>query len=428
MLRIPPTLVVAFGIRIWFLLFRIVFGLGWHDSLWSPRFLLASDGIALAGYVLTLAGLLELASRLTGPDARAVRLSLVGVALGVMFLIGNVASNLDPSIWQHEWLRQLNNYGWFGASLLTVLPLAIALMNRHTALATTAIVFALALAPPVFHLVESAGVRVDLIDAVLRIGALGTQFALLLRFPVADVAPSRELAARGVRLTARAAVFRLVAAVLLVMLTMLFGAGTFGALRWSAMVAETTNLVCLVLFAWGLLRVSYSAWPELPRWPVIVAASALLWCAGVVGSQLPWFYRLFWASEVRWSDLAPSLIAEMYSMTIPITYTLAFGLVAAAFGTFAHRRGDAELASEARTKGAAIVLFLLASLAVAVWLVPHAGSHEASIALSLLAGILNLAATYQLAQLCGSAAETLESEPGVPTATVVSDSIGGGTT
>ncbi len=111
----------------------------------------------------------------------------------------------------------------------------------------------------------------------------------------------------------------------------------------------------------------------------------------------------------------------MLSVALPVIVIVGVGILATGLSGFAARRGNDALRSEAQGKGIGYVVLMLVSMAVTAWMVPKARSVGNFAMLSLLAAGASLWGTVMMAKLLGRGADAVESEPGLPQASVVNE-------
>jgi hypothetical protein len=297
--------------------------------------------------------------------------------------------------------------------MLTVLPVAIALLERHLALAITAILFAALGAPPAVQLLVQFGTRVDLPDALMRIGALGALYALLLRFEPGEPSASNDEVAAGFRLTG-AGVWLYAAGPVLGALALLLALinESRQLVNASGLVSAVAWIVGPAVIAAGLLRAARMAIRHLSRYLLVVSAAGALWVTGVALGR---FAANYDASKYQLWTFAPPL-----DLTSSLVMLAAFACVLIAIGVHGSRCGIADLVQRARGKGIGVLILFAVSLGMCSLLLE---AHDGTVLVVFAAGaISSVLAAALLAKLCFVMAEYVELEPGIPTATVVSDS------
>ena len=158
---------------------------------------------------------------------------------------------------------------------------------------------------------------------------------------------------------------------------------------------------------------------EIPAVPLVLAKAASLWCLGVTLAQLPYTYRMLYAAEEYGYGSAARDYVQALSVIAPIVAIAAIAAVARAIAGFAARRGLEQLRFEAQSKGVGFVTLMLASIGLQQWLLPQMTSEGSLMFMMLGAAVCSLWATVLMARLCALTADSLQAEPGLPTATVV---------
>lgn len=431
MKKLPPTLVLALAIEIVSIL---VFGLRemfTSPESWSIPMSLASSGMAVATYVLGIAGFLELAGRTTGRTSLGLRIAAVGFGLGLALMaFWHVFTYLQPH-WGEHVLDLIQTWSWFAINLVPVLGLAIAAFERDRRTAVIAVVVLLIvdplppLAKPMYGWIGGGWKLMIGLENGLRLVEMVLLFVLARL--VADGEPARapEAASTGLRTIASALWLRVIAAVTVAGLTLLLafghaGEGAVGVIKLATISGAVINAISVAMIARGALAASRGGIADLRRTPLVLAAGGALWCLGVALYQIPYTYRLLYGHHDDYSfgshDTADYV--QALALAMPLVATGAAAAVAAAIGGFASRRGLEQLRAEAQGKGAGFVGLMLASIAIQVWLMPKAESPGTFAMMTIGAAACALSATVLMARLCALAADSLHAEPGLPTATL----------
>jgi hypothetical protein len=428
---LPPAMLVAFTAWLALECVRIVFLFTAKDPWTSTRMSLISEGVSFANEVLLVISAFELARRATGPFARG--LFIAGCAL-VAALVLDVAFGLTSALvkmWEHEWLYKVTDYAFYCAWLPVPIGLAIANWRERRVLAiVVAVVFVVTWPPPFaskafYSWLPSGkgGYAISLALTAVRMASFLAAFAAVAR---GRAGTDRTLAVDGLRLAARALWLRVIAAVGLVLLTLMAvagsgGEGSFAMLKLAMMTASIINIVAFTQFGIGAVRAGRAELTDLGRWPLVISGATSLWAAGVTLTQLGWLYKMFYGSTDSYDRSAVTEYAQSLSIVMPIVVTVGVGLLAVAIGGLAARLGNEDLRTDAQAKGAGFVALTLVSVAIQSWMLPKATSLGSFAGLSLLAAGAGLWATVLMARLCAQAADELGKEPGLPTASIVSD-------
>ncbi|HEY5924878.1 MAG TPA: hypothetical protein VIV11_24525 [Kofleriaceae bacterium] len=432
---LPPALVIAFAV--WFVMtvVRLIFLLSAKEPWAAVRFNLVSEGTGFATEALAVAGAYELLRRVSGLEALGVRLALVGLigALSVNVTWGFV--QFMEKAWEHEWIYQSYNYAYFGVWLLVPIGIATALWREKRELGIFIVLVMLLTWPPPFlatHMYSwlpsgKSGFVIETSLRALRYVMLFAGFAMIAR----GAAISDQVrAAAGLRTAAKALWLRIIAAVGLVLFTLLLigskaGQGAVSTFKLVTLAAFIINIIALVQFGLGALRSARGNVADLGRWPFVIGGGASLWGAGVMLGQLPWLYKMLYKSDSgMFSRSETTDWAQALSLAMPLVITAGVAAIAVAISGFAARRAREDLRASAQAKGAGYVALSLVALAIMQWMIPEAmkGASMGTYAmLSLLAAGASLVAIVMMARLLNEAAAALESEPGLPPAQVVTD-------
>lgn len=430
---IPPALVVALVAWIGFMGFRIAYILGKSgDVPWSPRLGLAGDGIAMACYSLALLGALELARRSAGRLSLGAKIAAAGFALGLALELGTTLLNVDPDIWQKKWLGTALQYSYWASWATIGAGFAWAAWEEHRALSIVGLVIAVLgdpppfIAEPIFHALNLGYKSYLGVDSTLRI--VGTVVILVLAAAVSrgETPTDRTAGAEGLRLAARGMWLRVIVACSIVLITLMAmssarsggGKGLLEMLRFMMMAGAVATTLAFAMFGLGIARTARATISDLPRYPLALSAAGSLWCCGVELSKLPFIYRMLYKND-RYSGYGDTDYMGAFALTEPLVAIAAVALVAIAIGKFASDRTTIALQSEAQGKGTGIVFMMLAALAIQNWMLPKAQSQGSMMMLMLLAAVAGLLAVVMIAKLCASAADEINREPGLPTASVI---------
>lgn len=429
---LPPALTFAFAI--WFVMMgvRVVYLFTVKEPWGAIRFNLVSEGTGVAAEVLALFGAFELARRLTGRAALGIRLA--GIGLSCAFAINVIwgATNLVEDVWKHEWLFKTYDYALFAAWLLVPLGIALAHWDKRRDIAGAVILVSLLTWPPPL-LAEAmyswmpegkTGWAITMLLRGFRFAVLLAGFAALVR---GAASTDRALAATGLRTAAKALWLRVIAAVGVVVLTLFViagkgGQGSFEVLKLALITGAVINIIALAQFGIGAARAARGEVADLGRWPLVVGAGAALWATGVSLGQLPWLYKMLYKGGAGFGGSDAQDYVQALSIAMPVVVTVGVAVIAVAISGFAARRGNEELRGHAQAKGAGFVALTLVSIAIQAWMIPKAmkaASLGSFMVLSILAAGAALAGTVMMARLLGHAADALEAEPGLPTASVV---------
>lgn len=429
---LPAALTLAFAI--WFVMMgvRVVYLLTVKEPWGAIRFNLVSEGTGVAAEVLALFGAFELARRLTGRAALGIRLAGIGLSCAFALNAAWGATNLVDEVWKHEWLFKTYDYALFAAWLLVPVGLALAHWDKRRDIAGAVILVSLLTWPPPL-LAEAmygwlpegkTGWAITMLLRGLRFAVLLAAFAALAR---GAASTDHALAARGLRTAGKALWLRVIAAVGVVVLTLLVmagrgGQGSFEVLKLAMIAGAVINIIALAQFGLGAARAARGEVADLGRWPLVLGGAAALWATGVSLGQLPWLYKMLYKGGEGFLGRDAQEYVQALSIAMPVVVTAGVGVIAIAIGVFATRRGNEELHGHVQSKGVGFVALTLVSISIQAWMIPkamNAASLGSFMMLSILAAGAALTGTVMMARLLGHAADALEAEPGLPAASVV---------
>lgn len=427
---LTPILTTAFALWIAMTVARLVFFLVSKEPWSATRFNLVNEGTGFAAEVLAMVGSFELARRHTGNVARGITVAAWGFAGVIAFDVAYGLFNLMERPWEHTTLMKVSDYGFYVAWLTTIVGLAIAHGRERRGLAIALVAVSLVTWPPAFIAKDlyswmpdgTAGYAIEVSLRLVRMLFMLGAFSLLGK--AAGAAADPALAASGLRTSAKSMWLRLVAAIAVPLLTLIVvgsrGRAGLDLLKLATVAALVINVIAFVQFAIGALRTSRASLPDLGRWPFVIAGAASLWAAGVMLSQLSWLYKLLYRHD-GYSGQSVADYAQALSIALPVVVIGSIALVAVAISGFAARRGNQELRGHAQSHGAGFVMLSLVAMGITSWMTARTGQLGGVPLLVLLALAAGLAAIVMVAKLLGIAADELEKQPGLPTASIVSD-------
>jgi hypothetical protein len=428
---LPPALVLAFAVWIAMTIARLVFLMTVEEPWSAVRFHLVSEGTSVASEALAVLGAFELARRLTGRAALGIAVAAWAFAATIVLDVSFTLVSFKSNLWEHEWVYKAYDYAFFAGWLAVPIGLAIASWHERRALAVGVVLASLLTWPPPFlaHAMYSwmpSGKTGQVIEMALRLVRIGCFFAGFAATARGATVTDRMVAASGLRLAGKALWLRVIAALSVVLLTLMVisGKGSKGSiemLQLAMMAAAVINIVALAQFGVGAVRAARGKVAELGAWPLALGGAASLWASGVTLGQLPWLYKMLYQRDTGFAGGQMVDYAQALAVAMPIVVTAGVALVAVAISGLAARRANDELRADAQAKGAGYVALTLVSLAIQAWMLAKATSMGSFTMLTLLAAGAGLVATVMMAKLCGLGAAELEREPGLPTATIVSE-------
>jgi hypothetical protein len=340
--------------------------------------------------------------------------------------------NFTQSPWEHKWVYYLYDYsavtGWllFAVALTLALPAA----KRGIGFGAIAITVLTLLPHPLrdklWRALHLDGKLLFSIEMVLRLVRIALLALLVIRVAEGTQTTAQPAsAANGFRLAAKGLWIRVIAACVVVLFTLMMiagksgGSGSMSFFKMIMMAQAIIAVIALSMTGLGALRAARSGVPELDPLVLTLGGGASLWAAGVSLAQLPMVYNAFYGgSDYGSRDLRE--MAEVLAVALPVTVILGVGMLATALSGFAGRRNNEELRTDAQGKGIGYVVLMLVAIAIQSWMLPKSSSAGNFAMLSLLAAGASLWGTIMMANLFGRGAESLEMEPGLPMASVVS--------
>ena len=429
----PAPLLVAFAMWLVYFVARvIILHTMTFEHGFSPRLNLTGEGISFAGSVLVLLGTMELANRPSALPRSLMQLAVAGAALPLTVDIVTGFVNFTKSPWDHKWVYYLYEYssitGW--VLLAVALTLALPAAKRALGFAVIGVTLITFLPYPLhdkvfgaLHLDGKLGFTVEMLLRAVRVTLLALLFIRVAEGTTTTAHPAG--AAEGFRLAAKGLWIRVIAACVVVMFTLLVIAGksrgdsTMSVFKLLMMGQAIVAVIALVMTGLGALRAARSGVPELEPLTLTLGGTGSLWAAGVSLAQLPTIYKAFYgAGEYGRGDLRE--MAEVLSLALPVIVIVGVGLLATALSGFAARRNNEELRTDAQGKGVGYVVLMLVAIAIQTWMLPKSRSVGNFAMLSLLGAAASLWGTIMMAKLLGRGADSLEMEPGLPMASVVS--------
>jgi hypothetical protein len=427
---LPPALLFAFALSMSMIAARLIFMLTAKEPWGAVRFNLASDGIGYASEVLALLGSFELARRLSGQAALGMRIVAWGFTAVLAVDIQWSLLGFMDKMWEHETLLKAVEYTYYGAWLAVPVGLCIALWREKRELGIFIVVVSLLTWPPPFIAKQMyswlpSGNSGFAIDAGFRFVRYAFLLAGLVAIARGTTVSDRATAASGLRLAAKSLWLRLIAAMAVPLITLMVigGKGSKGSLemlKLATFVALLVNIISFAQFGVGALRAARASVTDLGRWSLVLGGACSLWASGVMMGQLPWLYKLLYKADSSSSfGGGGTEYAQALSIALPLVVTTGMGLIAVAIAGLAARTGNEELRAHAQAKGAGFVALSLVAMAISAWMLPKADSMSSLAMLLLLTLGAAVTAIVMMAKLLGLAADALDRDPGLPTASVI---------
>jgi hypothetical protein len=431
---VPPALMIGLLLPIVWAIARVVILTGWKPSgegtSYVPRLILTSEGVGFAVSALMLAGTLELARRMTERPRMGLNFAVAGIAISFAtdLITGLVQFTAKP--WDHLWVYKVYDYVGAASMLLFTIGLVAALPAARRVLGFVAIALVFVTWPvePVrkalFGWMDLGRDSSMYFETVLRIVRYGTLLGLVIGAASGVTTPDTYAASNGFRLAAKALWLRVIAAVSVVLLTLILiagrGSGGMELLKLAMMGQGLVMIAALSMFGGGALRAARASLPGLSGYTLVVGGGASLWAAGVSLAQLPYLYKMLYKNgEDSYSRSDSMEWAQALSLAMPIVVIIGIALLATALSGLAARRGNEDLRSDAQGKGIGFVVLMLVALAIQYWMLPKSRSIGNYALLALLAAAAGLWGTVLMAKLLARGADVVEEEPGLPQASVI---------
>lgn len=424
--NLPPALLAMFVIEAVSIVGFLAWDLGSAPDHDSVRLSLTETGLAFATYALGLTGFLELARRSTGRVALGFKVSAIGFGLALANQIWWHLFQLVQPHWSFETVGKVQEWTYFTIRFVPLLGVVIAasVARRRAAIAGAVVLFASDpvpwLAARMYGWLASGWKSHLALNESLYAASFVALVVLTVQLATPGVLPPASEGSSGFRTVASGLWLRVIAACTVAGLTLLLvlgkaGEGSAGVLKLAMISSAVVNAISLAMIARGVLSAVVA---DVPAVPLAVSAAATLWGLGVSLAQLPAAYRMLYGDGGYGSGSVYRDYADALSIVAPIVAIVAIGIIATAIAGFAARRGLEQLRFDAQGKGLGFVTLMVAALGLQQWLLPKATS-EGSLGFFLLAAAAcSLWATVLMARLCALAADSLQAEPGLPTATL----------
>jgi hypothetical protein len=425
--NLPVALQAFFAVEVLSTLAYAAYAATRHEMTDSARISLVDGGLYFAANVLAVVGFMDLARRTTGRLALGFKITALGFGLAIalqMWWHGFIA--VQPQ-WNFHTMEKIEEWTRFVprfVPLFSAIIAASASRRRLAIVGTLALIVSDPLPIVGRHtygwLLTGYGSYMMLME-VLHLIELGALFLIVSRLATSGIAAPARDGASGLRTVAAGLWLRVIAACTMVGLTLLLalGRGEDGALSVLKLATISSAIVGCISFAM-IARGTFGALvADLPALPLVLASTAMLWCLGVTLGQLPYTYKLLYGhSDYGFGGSEGREYAEALSIAAPIIAIAAIAAVANAISGFAARRGLEQLRSEAQSRGIGFVALMLTGIAAQSWLLPQMRSEGSAVFMMLAAAGCSLWATVLMARLCALAADSLGSDPGLPTATL----------
>lgn len=432
----PAPLLLAFAVWAIYMVVRIVVvHTASFDRLFSQRLHMTSAGISVACTLLALLGTLELMKRSAGSTRTMLKVAMMGMAVDISTNVLVTVVQFSKNPWDHKWVYEVSGYVGIVAWLMFAVGITLATpaarrMSGFVAVALTAVVLApRGISETLWGVTGLEGKALYTVEMLVRLGQIVVLVLAVTK--VSDGTPTVSQpaqAAEAFRTAGRGLWLRVIAACVVMMFTLMMiagkGHGSVPFFKLIMMGQALVTVIALLMTGLGALRAARSGVPGLEPITLALGGGASLWAAGVSLAQVPLVYKAFYADSDGYGRSEMQDLMSVLSVALPIVVILGVGLLATALSGFAARRGNEELRAEAQGKGIGYVVLLLVAIAIQTWMVPMSRSLGNFAMLSLLSAGASLWGTIMMAKLFGRAAEILESEPGLPQASVVSDASG----
>jgi hypothetical protein len=429
---VPPALLVGLALPVLWALARIALYLNNSEMTRNyQKVILVGEGVGFATSFLLLAGTLELARRMTGRARTGLNVAVAGVALAFAADVLAGLVQFAPKPWDHRWVWQVYDYvgasSWllFAVGLLIALPAARRVLG-FIAVAVTFLTWPIEpLREPLFGWMDLGQKSSMYFDSVMRL----VRYAMFIAVAIAastgtSTTTDAYAAGSGLRLAAKALWLRVIAAVSVVLFTLMMvasrGSGGMELFKLVMMGQGLLGVIALTMFGGGAVRAARASVPGLSGYTLVVGGAGSLWAAGVSLAQLPYLYKMLYrSSEDSYSRSESMEWAQALATAMPIVVVVGVALLATAISGYAARRGKEDLRTSAQGNGIGFVALMLVAVAIQTWMLPKASSVGNYAMLALLAAGAGLWGTVLMAKLLARGADTIEEEPGLPPASIV---------
>jgi hypothetical protein len=333
--------------------------------------------------------------------------------------------------WEHRTLYQVLEYAYWTAWIALPVGVCVACWREKRELGIFVVIISLLTWPPAFlakamYSWMPSGSTGHVLEALFRSSRLAFLLAGFAALSPSATVADRNVASSGLRLSAKSLWLRLLAAAAVPLITLLViaGKGTPGRvemLKLATFVALLVNGFAYLQFGVGALRTARGAVTDLGRWPFVLGGAASLWVGGVLIGQMAPMYRMLYKNDSSMFGGSGLDYMQALALAMPIVVTAGTALMAVAIAGLAERHGNGELRAHAQAKGAGFVTLSLVGVAITNWMVPKADTMSSVAMLMLLALGSIVVAIVMMAKLLGLAAEELDRDAGLPSATLVSD-------
>jgi hypothetical protein len=430
--RIPPPLLLAYGLALVVELALVVHTLQPTDDglplqtgpTW--RMILEASRVATTG--LALGGSFAMARRLTGRRAAGALLATIGYALDLAMHLAWIAFEIYIKRRHYDFPESTwKIIATADTCVAVVFATGLALAARRAWLVAIAVPVTLLTNPlwffdALFQWMHLGPRGLDVLQSGLGILFVLAMLSLIF-FAGADLPEASEpaCAPAGLRQVAVALRMRVIAKVAIAFFGLvLAGAAVRGDLavyRYVTFAGMAVHVAVLCVLAWGLLEVARSGAPDTPVWPFVCAGGLALAVVGLTLDQVPVLVDIFYPIDDMFSgqDALQQFLA-IGSIAGELVASAAIVVALAGVNAFARRRGLEALRTLASQRAGLFVTIAVCSIATQYW-ATHADEMTPTTAIvSLVAAVAILIATWLAAAVCKSAADALDSAPGLPAA------------
>jgi hypothetical protein len=395
------------------------------DRTWG-KWQLAVVALSMTERVLVTAGLFDLARQCTGRAHTALRIAAWSTCVLAIWMVARPL--LDLVVEDKQWLFTIVYRYAYVASGVVGLVAALAIMDAGAALrrapgyAVVLLVAVLAqgwipvigeaIADYMYKHKEVGAAYWFAVGAMWAVGLTGCviQIAKTATDPVVEPAA----AARGFRSLATALRFRIVASIVIAVMSL----GLVKSIGMAKLVLVGGPLVILTVMvfgALGCLRAAHARVDGMPNDRLAIGGAITLWYCALQFHQLLWLYKSF-TSESFSSGFERDM-AQSFAIAGPLVATAGLALVGAAIWKFASIRANDALRESAAVR--TLLYAVLAASAVAIQSqVYKATTENGLLVLMMVAAGATIAAVVAFASLATQAADAIDA-PSLPAARVV---------
>ncbi len=359
------------------------------------EWMVGMQGIQFAARVAIVVGTLELVQIVPLRRRFGAKLIAAGAIASFTASCLYFVAALEPS-WLPSWGETVVAWGWYGSALAVGVGFAWIAWKKPVIAIVGAVVWLNANSPVSTWLYANHHAMLQHIGFVLHV--LGTLSLLALAMvavsdvPTGFVIPEPRRAKLGYRMLEHSMWWRLMATVLLILLTfMIAGARDSSAIAIAITLSSVISGVTFAWFAFGALTVARSNIVGVHRGLFVAAAFGSAWCGAVTMARLS-------------SAYGAETFTHAFELALPVVAAVTLVLIAIGITKYAAKAGAVELAGKA-TRLIWLVIILQVGSSLFQYAMRRGQARDELLLFTLLlvgAGIVVIAST---ARVAGAAAE-----------------------